>query len=206
MSYLLRVDTSPRAEASYSRQLADALQSRILKSHGIESVVTRDLAQGPVPHIQQDTITGFYTPPDAMTPSLVEATELSDILIDELKGATAVLVSAPIYNFSMPSSLKAWIDQIVRIGHTFSYDGENFGGLVPASHAYLALSYGAMGYEESGPMRGMNFLEPYLTALFGFLGVETVEAFDVQGTTAEEAVVAAAHEAAITRIANRFAA
>ena len=206
MSYLLRIDTSPRLEASYSRQLADALEPRILSEHGLDSVVTRDLATHELPHIRQSTITGFYTPPEAMTPELVQATELSDILIRELKGAGAVLVSAPIYNFAMPSALKAWIDQVVRIGHTFSYDGESFGGLVPASHAYFALSYGAAGYGEGGEMRGVNFLEPYLSALFAFLGVANVEAFDVQGTTAAEPAPTAALNAAIETSRLRFAA
>ena len=204
MSYLLRIDSSPRIEASSSRRLSDVLQSHIMAAHELTSVVKRDLATHNLPHIQQDTITGFYTPQPEMTKELAKATEISDLLIRELKGASAILVSAPIYNFSTPSALKAWIDQVVRIGHTFSYDGESFGGLVPASHAYLALSYGSTGYEAGGPMRGMNFLEPYLKSLFEFLGVETVQAFNVQSTTAEEPIALTAYNEALQAITSHF--
>ena len=204
MSYLLRIDTSPRIEASSSRRLSDVVQAHIMTAHDLTSIVTRDLTTHNLPHIQQDTITGFYTPEPQMTPELAKATELSDLLISELKGASVILISAPIYNFSTPSALKAWIDQVVRIGHTFSYDGENFGGLVPASHAYLALSYGSTGYEVGGPMRGLNFLEPYLTSLFEFLGIETVKAFNVQSTTAEEPIALRAYTEALQAITSHF--
>ena len=205
MSYLLRIDSSPRGPDSHSRRLADEFEKEVLAKHGIDAVINRDLYEQLLPHIAQDTIAGFYTPPEDMTQALQEATALSDELIAELKGASVVLLSSPIYNFGVPSALKAWIDQVVRIGHTFSYENGEFGGLVPATNAYLALSYGAAGYEEAGPMRAMNFLEPYLTALFGFLGVPNVECFAVQATTGDEATIEAQRAAAHTSIEAHFA-
>ena len=206
MSYLLRIDTSPRDADSQSRALADRLEPHILQAHGLSRVMRVDVAERNLPHIAQDTITGFYTPPEAMTPKLEGATALSDALIAELKSAGALLISAPIYNFSLPSSLKAWVDQVVRIGHTFSYDGQNFGGLLPADHAYLALAYGSAGYEPGGPMRAMDHLEPYLRDLMTFLGIGSVEAFRIQGTTGEPDAVSAAQARLANDIATHFAA
>ena len=204
MTYLLRLDSSPRGADSYSRRLGDAVEARAVAAHGLDTVRRRDLDKLNLPHISQTTIEGFYTPPEAMTPALRDATRLSDDLISELKGAGAILVTAPIYNFGAPSSLKAWIDQIVRIGHTFGYDGTNFEGLVPVSNAYLALAYGSAGYGEGEPMRAMNHLEPYLTSLLQFLGVASVQTFMVQGTTGDNA--AALLDAAIQSTHTHFAA
>src|SRR5262245_46329995 len=126
---LLRIDASARTEGSHSRTLADGVQARWLKAHPHGRVIRRDLAVAPQAHIEAATIQGFYTPPEQMTPELRAATAQSDELIAELKAAHTVLIAAPIYNFSIPSSLKAWIDQVVRIGHTFAYQDGQFTGL-----------------------------------------------------------------------------
>ena len=194
MPYILRLDASARHNESHSRRLADLVEARLLNNNSDLSVRRRDLSQDSLPHIKNETIAGFYTPDDAMTPALREATALSDELIVELMSADTLLISAPMYNFSLPSSLKAWVDQISRIGKTFSYDGIDFEGLVPAKRAILVFSYGASGYAGGGPMAGMNFLEPYLVSLMNFLGIENVKVLRVEGTTGEVDVIEAAYE------------
>jgi FMN-dependent NADH-azoreductase len=99
-------------------------------------------------------------------------------------------VTTPIYNFSVPSALKAWIDQIVRIGHTFSYDGKSFAGMVTGKRAYVICAYGAGGYLGNGPMAAYDYLKPYLTLLLNFLGIQEVRFFSVEATTMDEATVA----------------
>ena len=184
MSYLLRLDASARQNESHSRRLADMVETHLQNKTAI-AIHRRDLSQENLSHIANDTITGFYTPADAMTAELKEATALSDELIAELMGADTLLISAPMYNFSLPSSLKAWIDQISRIGKTFSYDGSGFEGLVPTKRAILVLSYGASGYAPGGDMAAMNFLEPYLISLLKFLGIQDVEVLRIEGTTGD---------------------
>ena len=178
---LLRIDASARHEGSTSRLLADDVERAWLQRHPQGTVVRRDLAQSPVPHIESLTIEGYYTAPEAMTPALRQATALSDQLIAELKGADLVLIATPIYNFSVPSALKAWIDHVVRIGHTFAFDGQQFTGLVTRPHAVLALAYGADGYQ--GPLMAMDHLKPYLSQLLGFLGLQSVATVSAEATT-----------------------
>ena len=198
---LLRIDSSARHQDSISRQLADGIARAWQRTHPSGIVVTRDLAVAPIPHIAASTIQGFYTPSDQMTPELRSATALSDQLIAELKGAHTLLISAPIYNFGVPSALKAWIDHIVRIGHTFSYDGQQFGGLVKGPRAVLALAYGAGGYADA--LAAMDHLRPYLTQLLTFLGMERIDVVSAEATTGDPATLAsnlATAQAGIRRI------
>lgn len=182
---LLRIDASSRTEGSASRRLADAVEARWRAAHPHGQVRHRDLAREPIPHIAAATIAGYYAPPEAMTRDLRAATRLSDELIAELKGAHTLLIAAPIYNFSLPSSLKAWIDQVVRIGHTFAYEDGRFSGLVRGPKAVLALAYGAAGYQ--GPLAAMDHLRPYLGQLLPFIGIEEVEVVAAEATTSPDA-------------------
>ena len=103
-------------------------------------------------------------------------------LIAELQSADTVLLAVPIYNFTIPAALKAWIDQIMRIGHTFSMDETGFKGLVRAQRVVIVCAYGSEGYLPEEPFAAANFLEPYLKFLFAFLGVENIDFVHVQGT------------------------
>ncbi len=180
--YVLRIDSSARGEGSHSRELADTVEAVLTARFAIKR---RDLAKNPAEFIQGETIEGFYTPSDAMTGRLKKATSLSDTLIDELMGADVLLLSVPMYNFGIPASLKAWVDQVVRINKTFSYDGGAFTGLVTGKRAVVTVSYGASGYID-GEFAAANFVEPYLGFLLQFLGYTNVNFFRVESTTGEE--------------------
>lgn len=199
---LLRIDSSARTEGSHSRHLADLAQARWQAAYPHGRVLRRDLAAQPVAHIEAATIQGFYTLAEQMTPSLRAALAKSDELIAELKAAHTLLISAPIYNFSVPSALKAWIDQVVRINQTFSYDGKGFEGLVKGPRAVLALAYGAAGYGDA--MAGFDHLKPYLTSLLNFLGISDVQAVAAEATTADAQTVALAMADAEKQIAALF--
>jgi FMN-dependent NADH-azoreductase len=196
---LLRLDASARHEGSHSRQLGDRVESAWRARHAGGRVLRRDLAAEPLPHIGATTIAGYYTPPDQLTPALRDATALSDRLIAELQSADTLLITSPMYNFSVPSALKAWIDQVVRIGHTFAYEGGSFRGLVTRPRAVLALAYGAPGY-VGGPFAAMDHLQPYLASLLGFLGIAQVDVVAVEATTADAGTVATQAAAAQRRI------
>jgi FMN-dependent NADH-azoreductase len=138
MTTILRIDASSRDQGSASRTLGDHLEQSLIARIPGAQPIRRDLATEPPPHVESATIIGYYTPPEAMTDVLRQATALSDALIAELRSADILLLTTPMYNFSVPSALKAWIDQVVRIGHTFSYDGANFTGLLTGKKAYVA--------------------------------------------------------------------
>ncbi len=187
---LLRIDASSRLENSYSRQLADAFINHWKQKTPDSIISSRNIIQSPIEHISDTTIQGFYTPEEAMDNTLKSATALSDQLIAELQNCDTLLISTPMYNFSIPSALKAWIDQIVRINKTFSYDGANFNGLLTkGKKAYIIAAYGGAGYTGNGDFTSANFLEPYLQFVLTFLGFEEVKFFSVEATTAEQEVV-----------------
>jgi FMN-dependent NADH-azoreductase len=188
MPTLLRIDASSRRDGSHSRALADAFETAWSNRFPGETVMRRDLATNPIGHIHEATIAGFYTPADKLDASLKGALSLSDQLIDELNAADIILIATPMYNFTIPSALKSWIDQIVRINRTFSYDGTNFTGLVKTKRVVVVTAFGAGGY--TGPLAGADFVTPYLKFLFGFLGVSDVTVIPAEATTADAATVA----------------
>ncbi|MEO3415738.1 NAD(P)H-dependent oxidoreductase [Roseovarius sp. CAU 1744] len=203
MTRILRIDASSRpaidlagGEGSYSRALADRIVSELEAKYPGADVVHRDLAVDPIPHIAEATIKGFYTPVDALTDDLRDALVLSHRVIAEVKAADAIVISAPIYNFSIPSALKAWIDHVLRIGHTFAYEDGQFQGLVEDRPVYLALSYGAGGYGDGGPLQSYDQMKPYLTMILNFIGLTSVTALSIEATTADAATIAAEREKA----------
>jgi FMN-dependent NADH-azoreductase len=129
---------------------------------------------------------------------LKDAVALSDQLIDEINAADTILIATPMYNFTVPSALKSWIDQIVRINRTFSFDGTNFTGLVKARRVVVVAAFGARGYGDS--LAGADFVTPYLKFLFGFLGVSDVSVISAEATTVDAATVAASVDRTKDRI------
>lgn len=196
MTQLLRINSSSRQTGSHSTAVADHFEACFREKHPDCKVISRQVADGSIPLISQSTIEGFYTPTENLTDDLKAATVLSDTLISELQNADTVLITAPIYNFSVPAALKAWIDQIVRMGHTFSYKDGAFQGLAKTRRAVVICAYGAEGYLEGQPFSAANFLEPYLRFLLSFLGIKDIRFISVQGTTADPETVQAHIEAA----------
>jgi FMN-dependent NADH-azoreductase len=200
MTRILRIDASSRRDEAHSRELANLFLSRWLAREPDAEIMQRDLAEAPVPHIASETIQGYYTPAEQMTAALKTATALSDRLIAELVDADVLLIATPMYNFSVPSALKAWIDQIVRIGRTFSYDGKDFAGLLPGKRAFVMVAYGAGGYLDGGPFAAADFVQPYLRFLLGFLGISDVTFVAIEQTTADAATIAAGRAEAAKQI------
>ncbi len=205
MPTLLRIDSSARQTGSHSRRAGDYFAAQWLARTPGGTVVRRDLSLLPVPHIAPETITGYYTPADQFTPDLAAATALSDSLIAELRAADELLISTAMYNFSVPSALKAYIDQVVRIHRTFSYDGAQFAGLLRTQRATVVVAYGASGYASGGAMAAYDFAAPYLRTVLSFLGVADVQVIAVEATTGSESAVQAATQAAQQRIDTQLA-
>ncbi len=179
MTTLLHISASSRQSDSHTREMAQFFIEAFVKVHQTTQVINRNLVSQPVNHISDATIRGFYTSKEQRNAKLKKALELSDCLINELKKADVLLISTPMYNFSIPSALKAWIDQITRIGETFN---SNFEGLLTNKKAYVVT---AMGSSEQ-IMHDMDFLKPYLKHILGFIGFNSIQLFTLEGTTTDE--------------------
>ncbi len=193
--HLLRIDSSARVQGSHSRELGDRFERAWRERFPNAKITHRDVAMQTVTHIENMTIAGMFTPPEQHNAEMTAALVQSDTLIAELKAADALLITVPMYNFGIPSSLKAWIDQITRIGHTFSFDGSNFAGLLKGKKAYIVIAYGAGGYAAGGGFAAANFVEPYLKFLLGFLGFDEVITYNDEATNTNPAGIAAMHAA-----------
>jgi len=203
MPNLLRIDTSSRINDSHSRNLADEVQAQWLAAHPDGVVQQRDLVKHAIGHIENNTIVGYYTPEEEMNDQLRQATAQSDELIAELMRADGLLISTPMYNFSVPSVLKAWIDQVVRINKTFGFsDDGNLLGLVKGKPAYITVAVGAQftGTE----LESLDFLRPYLKTLLGFIGFNDVKFYSVECTIRDENQFAQNKKNALWEISETF--
>jgi FMN-dependent NADH-azoreductase len=124
MASLLHIDSSPRGKRSHSRQLTREFVEAWKQAHPIDLITYRDVGRNPVPHIDESTIAAAYTPPELRPPELWDAVRYSDGLVDEFLAADVYVIGVPMYNFSIPSAFKAYIDQIVRVGRTFAIEPE----------------------------------------------------------------------------------
>lgn len=194
MTTILRIDASSRTTGSISRALGDYFEQTWLSYNPRDLVLRRDVVTDPIAHIADQTIAGFYTRVDRLSDELRAAVAISDRLIEEIQAADVLLLTVPMYNFAPPSAFKAWLDQIVRIGQTFSYDGATFSGLVTGRQAYVVTSHGVGGYQHGEPLAAADFLVPYLRFILQFLGITDVRFFAVEGTMGNEFTVAAAIE------------
>jgi FMN-dependent NADH-azoreductase len=175
MKNVLLIQSSPRGEQSFSRKLTNELLAKLREKDEIH-VVERDLSASPLPHLQAEQLAAFYTPPEQRSAELREAIRLSDEAVDQLLAADIVVLSAPVWNFSAPSVLKAWIDHVVRAGRTFSYGADGVKGLVKGKKVYVISASG--GVLSNGPM---DFLGPYLKAVLGFIGLTEVALIQAEG-------------------------
>ncbi|MGE0718289.1 MAG: FMN-dependent NADH-azoreductase [Alphaproteobacteria bacterium] len=197
MTHLLHIDSSIAGERSLSRALSRRFVERWLAAHPDVTVTDRDLAADPVPHAAATLLAGLGKPADGRSPDEAASVALSDRLIAELEAADVIVIGAPMYNFAIPSTLKAWIDHVALAGRTFRYTAEGPVGLLRGKKVFVVVSRG--GIYSEGALRAMDFQEPYLRAVLGFLGLDDVTFIraEGQGIGAEAAArgVAAAEQA-----------
>jgi FMN-dependent NADH-azoreductase len=181
MKKILHIISSPRGEASLSIKLGNAVIEKIKAEYPGSTVKESNLATQQFPHLEEAHLTSFFTPAESRTPANIAAVKHSDTAIQEIMDADIIVIGAPVYNFSIHSSLKAWIDHIVRAGITFKYDENGPEGLVKGKKVYIALSSG--GIFSEGPMKSIDFVEPYLKTILGFIGLTDITVFRVEGAS-----------------------
>jgi FMN-dependent NADH-azoreductase len=178
MNSLLVINASARTTRSITRHLTARFAMAWSARHPEAEIIDRDLGARPVPPISQDWIASAFSDPAEHTPGMREALALSEALIEEIFRASAVIVGVPMYNFGMPAQLKAYIDQIIRVGRTFAFndpDSANpYQPLVPSKPLVIVTSKGAGGYEPGGHSAHQNFLEPHLETVFPFIGLSDI--------------------------------
>lgn len=179
---ILRIDSSANTADSITRKLTD----RIVAKLGDSDIVTRDLALEPLPQITHTWAVARATPESDRAPEQIEALKESDKLVAELLSADTIVIGAPIYNFGVPASLKAWIDLVARVGVTFRYTENGPEGLVKGKRVIIAMASG--GVPAGSPA---DFVTEYLKFVLGFLGITDVTivaadalAKDAEGTIA----------------------
>jgi FMN-dependent NADH-azoreductase len=153
--------------------LSQEFMSKWKTAHPDDTVTYRDLGHHPVPHVTEAWIAAAFSPSTAHTPEMAEAIRISDELVNELIAADRYLIATPIYNFTVPSTLKAYIDQIVRIGRTVVMDGARFKGLLQNKQVLAIASQGG-NYQSGTTDAALNHLEPYLRTVFAFIGIPDV--------------------------------
>ncbi len=179
MKNILHLISSPRGEESFSIKLGEAIIIRLLNKYPGSAVEKVDLLESNVPHLNTGHLRSFFTPEEQLTPEDRDAIQYSDTAISQLMTADIIVIGAPLYNFGVSSTLKAWIDHIARAGKTFRYNEMGAEGLVKGKKVYIAMSTGAVYTEE--PWKAYDFVSPYLTTMLGFLGMTDLTIFRVEG-------------------------
>jgi FMN-dependent NADH-azoreductase len=170
---LLRIDASPR-RSSHTRRLADEFVGAWRARHPDATVVHRDVARDPIPHVSEAWIAAAFKQPAERTPAEAAALALSEVLTDELLAARRLVIATPMYNFGVPAALKAWIDQVVRVGRTFQFDpkaAQPYTGLVRDLRALIVTARGDGHYADGGRNAGRNFADAHLREVLRFIGI-----------------------------------
>ena len=199
---LLQIDASPRQD-SVSRQRTSLFAAKWKQQVPGGQVVHRDLANSPLGLVTDDWIRGAHSNPDQHTAAHRSALQYSDKLIEELQAADVVVIGDPMHNFTISTRLKAWLDQVVRFGKTFSYGESGPKGLVSGKKAYVLTSRGG-AYPAGTPYAQFDFQEPYLRHILGFIGLIDVTFIHAENQARPDLAVAA-KAAAMQRIESAVA-
>lgn len=179
MRNLLFVTSSLFGAESRSRQLAAEFIDVLRETHPYVALVSRDLAPETMPHLDGEALGALMVPAAARTARQRELVAFADTLIAEIEDADTIVLAVPMYNFSIPSALKAWIDHIARAGRTFRYTAAGSEGLLKGKKVFVVTARGGL-YSE-GPGGAFDFQEPYLRAVLGFLGLDDVTFLHLEG-------------------------
>jgi len=176
---LLHIDASILGANSASRELSGAVVERLHKATPSLDVAYRDLAAEPLPHLSGDHLAAAQgAVPES--PAVPKDVATSQAVLDEFLAADIVVIGAPMYNFTIPSQLKAWIDRIVVAGKTFRYGAAGPEGLGGNKRVIIAISRGGL-YGPGTPSAAFEHLETYLRVVFGFIGVTNLEIIVAEG-------------------------
>lgn len=192
MNTLLKITASLAGANGQSSQLADRFAANWLATNPKGRVVTRDLSADAIPHLTAERFQALLAKPEDRTPEQRGVAEYSDALIEELKSADVIVLAVPMYNFSVPSTLRAYFDHVARAGVTFRYTAAGPQGLIQGKQAYVFITRGGY-YPEAADTQ-----TPYLRQFLGFIGLTDVqfvyaEGLGISAEAREKSLMAARH-------------
>lgn len=170
MPKLLVIEASPRGQFSVSRRIGERFARNWLSTHGNGEVKVVDLYKTDVPFVGLPWIGGAYRSREQHSPEMADAIRVSDGFVADLKSADELLIATPMYNFSIPAVLKAWVDHVLRVGVTFN---ERYEGLLPGKKATIVLA-SAGDYSPGSPFEAANTAASYMRQALGFIGISDV--------------------------------
>lgn len=176
MSRVLVIESSARQQGSISRELTRQFIANWQAANPADQIQLRDLAAEPVPHLDATLLGGWMTPGEQQSEAEKAALERSNQLTDELLAADVLVLAAPMYNFAIPSTLKAWLDHVLRAGITFKYTETGPQGLLGGKRAFVLTARGGI-YAGSG----LDHQEPYLRQVLAFVGIHDVQFIHAEG-------------------------
>jgi FMN-dependent NADH-azoreductase len=179
MKHILHLSSSIQGPLSYSIQRGNAIVEKIQAKYPGSTLDEVNLVDIDIPHLTPAVLRTFFVPGDQLTAAEKESIRLSDVLVKQLLAADIIVVGAPLYNFTIHSSLKAWIDHITRAGITFGYGENGPIGKVTGKKVYVAMSSGGVFSEGAG--KDNDFVAPYLKSFLGFLGMTDQTVFRAEG-------------------------
>src|SRR5579871_6318055 len=200
MSKLLLVTSSLFGDQSKSTQLAGEFIQAWHRTHPGTTVVERALTADSIPHLSLGALGAVMTPPEKRSSEQHATVAFADGLIEELEAADTVVLAVPMYNFSIPSTLKAWIDHVARAGRTFRYTETGPVGLLKGKRVFIVTARG--GVYTQGPAKALDFHEPYLRGMLGFLGLDDVTFVHAEGLAVSAEAAAESLAGAHKRIAS----
>lgn len=179
MKRILHLISSLQGKGSYSIKLGQAIIEKIQEKYPGSTLEELNLVDIDIPHLNPTVLRTFFIPGDQLTEEEKESIRFSDEVVKQLMAADIIVIGAPLYNFTIHTSLKAWIDHITRAGITFGYGENGPVGKVTGKKVYVAMSSG--GVYSEGPGKANDFVAPYLNAFLGFLGMTDLTVFRAEG-------------------------
>jgi FMN-dependent NADH-azoreductase len=196
MTQILYLKSSPRGDASHSSRVADHVLDELRNAHPRASVKVRDLTVTPLQHIDAEYLAGLGKG-ENLSERQQKCNAVTDELIEELHAADIILIAVAMINFSIPSTLKAWIDHVVKVGRTVRYEQDGPKGMLTGKKVILVKAKGGVYSNEAG--RARDFVTPYLKHMLGYIGLTDVEMISIEGTLHGEEVAKQAVEDGIAR-------
>jgi FMN-dependent NADH-azoreductase len=182
MAHILHIDSSSRGDRSISRTLGGEFIQAWKEAHPGDTVTYRDLGHHPLPFVSEAWIAASFSAPSEHTPEMAAAIQLSNDLVDEFLAADRYVFGVPMNNFTIPAVFKAYLDQVIRMGRTFTVTPEGgFQGLVEPGKKMLIVSPRSGTYDPGTPTAVFDFHTPYINAIFNFIGISDITFVKVEG-------------------------